>query len=162
MSVTFRIYGAQELVAHLRTVPAAVRAAVMAKMQGEASSLSEYIKEAKLSGQVLKAVSGRLRASIYGRVYPAQNRITLSVGSRGDVPYAGIHEYGGQTSAHTILPTKGRVLAFYMGGARRFAASVNHPGSTMPERSYLRSALAEKTAAMTISVTEAVVKAARG
>ncbi len=69
-----------------------------------------------------------------------------SVGSYGDVKYAAIQEYGGKTGAHEILPVKGKVLAFLVGGAMRFARRVEHPGSVIPERSYLRSSLDEMSA----------------
>jgi len=41
------------------------------------------------------------------------------------------------------LPVKGQALAFMVDGAQRFARSVQHPGSQIPERSYLRSSLSE-------------------
>ena len=69
--------------------------------------------------------------------------VFVSVGSDGDVKYAAIQEYGGKTSAHEILPDKARALAFMIGGTLRFAKSVHHPGSTIPARPYLGSALDE-------------------
>ena len=59
------------------------------------------------------------------------------------VAYAAIQEFGGKTSAHEITPTKAQALAFVVGGDMRFARRVQHPGSNMPERSFLRSSLAE-------------------
>ena len=55
--------------------------------------------------------------------------------------YAAIQEYGGKTSAHEILPAKGDVLAFVAGDGQHFARRIEHPGSVIPERSYLRSSL---------------------
>lgn len=156
-SLVFRIQGDQELVEFLATTPLNVRQAVIAKMQINASMFSRYVKDEKLSGQVLNAKSGELRAGVYARVYPAQSRITLSAGVRGDVPYAGIQEYGGQTSPHMIYATKASTLAFMQEGRMRFARSVQHPGSAMPERSYMRSSLAEKSAEMTMSVNESIL-----
>ena len=45
--------------------------------------------------------------------------------------------------AHEIVPVKGQALAFMVGGVLRFARKVEHPGSLIPERSYLRSTLDE-------------------
>jgi predicted GNAT superfamily acetyltransferase len=41
------------------------------------------------------------------------------------------------------VPAKAKALAFLVGGQQAFAARVNVPKVTMPERSYLRSSLAE-------------------
>lgn len=66
------------------------------------------------------------------------------IGPQG-VPYAAIHEFGGQTPARRIEPRKaGGVLAFQAGGQTVFARFVNHPGSKIPARPYLRPALAAK------------------
>ena len=74
--------------------------------------------------------------------------IVATVGSLGDLKYAAIQEYGGKTSAHEILPDKAKALAFAAGGAMRFATRVEHPGSTIPGRSYLRATLEEQSDAI--------------
>jgi len=53
------------------------------------------------------------------------------------VPYGAIHEYGGTTKPHVIVPKRASVLSF--GG--RFYKKVNHPGSNIPARPYLTPAL---------------------
>ena len=99
----------------------------------------------KLSGQLLTAVSGDLRASIVSEAGLDGDLVVASVGSAGDVKYAAIQEYGGRTAAHEILPAKANALAFVAGGALHFAKRVEHPGSVIPERSYLRASLEEMT-----------------
>ncbi len=65
----------------------------------------------------------------------------LKAGGVG-VPYAAIHEFGGRTRPHRIVPRKAKVLSWRSkSGARRFARSVNHPGSNIPARPYLLPAL---------------------
>jgi hypothetical protein len=67
----------------------------------------------------------------------------LSVGfDPAEVPYGAIQEYGGTTRAHLIQAKNAKALAFTVGGGLRFARRVQHPGSRIPERSFLRSALA--------------------
>ena len=61
----------------------------------------------------------------------------------GDIPYATIHEYGGTIPPHEIVPDKAKALAFILAGKQAFAARVNLPAIAMPERSYMRSSLAE-------------------
>ena len=82
-----------------------------------------------------------------------------SVGSEGDVKYAAIQEYGGKTSAHEILPAKGYVLAFVAGGGQHFARRVEHPGSLIPERSYLRSSLEDMNDEILVALADAADQA---
>ena len=77
----------------------------------------------------------------------------------GDVKYAAIHEFGGTIPPHQIVPDKAKALAFAIGGKQVFAARVNLPAVTMPERSYLRSSLAEMAEAIRERLSEAVVEA---
>lgn len=104
--------------------------------------LSTKIKADKLSGDPLKNRTGTLRRSITAKpVMESGNTITGEVST--NVIYARIHEYGGQTAPHVILPKRGRALAFTMNGRQFVLAKVNHPGSKIPERSFMRSALRE-------------------
>ena len=109
---------------------------------GLAIKLQTKIKDEKLSGQVLHVRSGALRQSINYRVSGTGSSITAEVFSHG-VPYAAIHEFGGHTKPHKIEAIHAQALHFLMGGKDIFVKSVNHPGSVMPERSYMRSSLQE-------------------
>ena len=81
-------------------------------------------------------------------------RLSGQVYSRG-VAYAGIHEFGGLTQAHVIA---GSPLHFFMNGIEMFAMSVNHPGSRMPERSFLRSGVSDKLAEIKLSLSTATAR----
>lgn len=83
------------------------------------------------------------------------------------LPWAAIQERGGRTSPHTIEPAAAGVLAFLMpsrlgfsGGAKAsafvFAKKVNHPGSNIPERSYMRLALVQMRAPFEGGIREVV------
>jgi phage gpG-like protein len=72
--------------------------------------------------------------------------------------YAAIHEYGGTTRAHVIEARKAKALAFQMGGQTVFFKRVNHPGSHMPERSFLRSALEENAGSIRDALERAVAE----
>ncbi len=133
--------GLKEADAQLTAYPAALTAALSAKAAELAAALADMVKNDKLSGAVLNTRSGALRDSIAASVSTDADSILASVGSEGDVKYAAIQEYGGKTSAHEILPVKAAALAFVIGGAQLFARRVEHPGSLIPERSYLRSSL---------------------
>jgi phage gpG-like protein len=100
-----------------------------------------------------------LRDSIVSSVSTDADGVVASVGSEGDVKYAAIQEYGGKTSAHEILPVKAQALAFVVGGVQRFARRVEHPGSLIPERSYLRSSLDDMRQEIVDALAEAAADA---
>lgn len=97
--------------------------------------------------------TGPLYQSVRSQQIEDRSGITGRVYTDG-VAYAAAQEYGARTPPHVILPKNGTVLAFLApgslglssgGGASAlvFAKRVNHPGSTIPERSYARLALVQ-------------------
>lgn len=126
------------------------------------AALADLVKSDKLAGGVLNARSGALSDSIVASVSAGVDGVLASVGSEGDVRYAAIQEYGGKTSAHEILPAKGDVLAFVIGDAQHFARRVEHPGSVIPERSYLRSALEDMKDEILAALADAAGEAWEG
>ena len=116
--------------------------------------------ERKLSGEVLQQKSGRLAASIAVTVEPTGAGASATVSS--DAPYAAIHEYGGTIPARTILPQSARVLAFPWRGQQRFFKRVTVPAVTMPERSFMRSALAETAPEIRAAIETAAAQAVQG
>ncbi len=136
-----RLDGQNELVDRFAAMPEGVRAALAAKADALAQSLYTTVVDANLSGGVLNMRSGALRSSIRAQVVQQDAKVDASIFSDGSVSHAAIQEYGGKTAAHEILPDKARIVAFLVGGKTAFARRVQHPGSAIPERSYLRSAL---------------------
>ncbi len=135
------LVGDRELALKLRSMPEKVRHALEKKCTFYAFKLHNYIITTKLSGQVLNHRSGKLWQSIHDKVTSTSTTVTGAVYSSGDIKYAAIHEFGGVTPAHVIEAKNAKALAFMMGGKMVFAKSVNHPGSRMPERSFMRSSL---------------------
>jgi len=85
-----------------------------------------------IAGQ-LTSRTGALRASIR-----AEKRETGTYAVGPTMVYGAIHEFGGTTEAHTITARPGHFLRFAVGGEVLYRRSVQHPGSTMPKRPYLR------------------------
>ncbi|MFZ2004892.1 MAG: hypothetical protein WAV02_07380, partial [Stellaceae bacterium] len=79
-----------------------------------------------------------------------------------DAPYAAIHEYGGTIPAGTILPQNARALAFPWRGQQRFFKRVTVPAVTLPERSFMRSALAETAPEIRAALETAAAQAVQG
>ncbi len=104
-----------------------------------AANLERYVKESKLSGQVLQHRTGQLQQSIHNQVTQDGSSVIGRVFSAGPLPYAAIHEFGGQVPDRT--PVNAKALHFFIGGKEVFAKFAK--GFTMPERSYLRSSLSD-------------------
>ena len=151
--------GLDETSARLDALPAALCAALAAKAAELSAALADRVRNDKLMSAVLNARSGALRDSILAEVSVSDDGVLAAVGSFGDVRYAAIQEYGGRTAAHEILPSKAHALAFVAGGAQRFARKVEHPGSLIPERSYLRSSLEEMSDEIASSLAGAAAEA---
>lgn len=73
--------------------------------------------------------TGRLAASITSRATGNQAMVGTNV------VYAAIHQFGGHTGPHTILPKNKKAL--FWPGARHPVKSVKHPGSDIPARPFL-------------------------
>ncbi|QBR70663.1 hypothetical protein CU048_04535 [Beijerinckiaceae bacterium] len=135
--------------------------AVMDALIGEADALRDALEsriQRKLTGEILNARSGALADSIVSTLDAAGSAISVTTSSDG-VPYAAIQEFGGKTAAYDIVAVKAKALCFGAGGGQVFARRVHHPGSTLPARSYLRSALSETRVQIESGFKEAVLKA---
>jgi len=126
----------------LAAMPERISDALAVKAGALAAALQEKIAQ-KLSGDVLQMKSGALAGSIAVTVEDSSDGVSVRIATSPDIKYAAIHEFGGTISPHQIVPDKARALAFLVGGKRAFAARVQIPAVTMPERSYMRAALAE-------------------
>jgi phage gpG-like protein len=154
--IDITITGREQIVAKLGQVDTGIRAALRLAIQTTVVDLQAKVQE-KLSGPVLNARSGRLRNSIATQVDVDPAQITGTVSAK--TPYAAIQEYGGTTRAHLIEARDAQSLAFMIGGKMVFAKSVQHPGSNIPERSYLRSTLAENALSIADRLRQAVQQA---
>ena len=146
----------KSVLARLDAMPDRVRAELRKKVTDLALKLEAKVKR-KVSGEVLNVRSGDLRRSIFNDVSEADASVIGRVYSSGDVKYAAIHEYGGRTPPH-VIEAKGNALAFLMGGKMVFAKRVNHPGSRIPERSYVRSSLEEMAGQIEQGLRDAVIE----
>jgi phage gpG-like protein len=152
------IIGAEEFIFRLKEVEPKVSGLVREAVRRATLELVNYIKHHKLSGQVLRArpPGGHLRRSINPRFEENLHSIIGSAGT--NVKYAAIHEYGGVTRAHVIQARKKKALAFQVGGVGLVRKSVQHPGSKMPERSFLRSSLRDNEEKIKKAIEQAVLK----
>jgi phage gpG-like protein len=151
MQIRATVIGSAEVSAKFARAGATVHDQVYRAVQEMGFRLLTHVKADKLSGQVLNVRTGRLRRSINMRMSDGLDGIYAAVGT--NVVYARPNEFGAVTSPHEIVAKNAKALAFIMGvsqgaggvgpGQMMFRKSVHHPGSKIPERSFLRSALAD-------------------
>lgn len=128
----------------LRKAPEDVMQSIQDQMGSIVQGLVDYIKNDKLSGQVLHVRSGALKNSITGSYRRTLWSIKAEVNA-GSLSYAEILEDGGTTSPHMIYARRAKVLRWISrSGELRFASRVYHPGSRIPAFNYMKSSLTEK------------------
>lgn len=156
MTLSVELRGESDLIARLTAAPNKVRSSLYTAVLKLTLQLEDKVKQ-KLSGDVLNVVSGTLRRSITHSVEQTSKGVVGKVYSSGDVPYARIHEFGGTTQPHEIVATKAQALHFVWNGKEVFFKRVHHPGSVIPERSYLRTSFEEMRPLMAPALKDAIV-----
>lgn len=137
------ITGVDATVAKFGKLGEEAHAKVYAKVRALSLAVENRAKQ-KVSGEVLNVRTGQLRSNIQSDTAEGDNGdIVGRIFVTRNVKYAAIHEFGGQTAAHLITPKNALALRFMKGADVVFAKSVNHPGSKIPMRSYMRAALTE-------------------
>jgi phage gpG-like protein len=140
--ITVELVGGKQLVAKLAAMPERVREALERAVKDLAFELQREVQQAKLSGQVLKVRTGGLRSSINTVFQHSAETIEASVGT--NIRYGRVHEYGFdgtvEVPAHIrrISEAFGRPIAPTVASVRAHSRHLH-----LPERSFLRSALAE-------------------
>jgi phage gpG-like protein len=157
MLLNISVSGEKELIGRLDGLPKRVHDALVRKVTALSLMLEAKVK-GKLSDDVLHVRTGALRRSIFSTVKDQGSAVYGEVASSGDLKYAAIQEFGGKTAAHDIIPTKAQALAFMMEGKQIYAKIVHHPGSVIPERSYLRSSLKDMRAEIIAGLNQAVAE----
>ena len=144
--LTVTLVGTEQLRARLDAMPEKVHRSLAATIFGLALRVQRYVQVDKLEGQVLNHITGQLQGSIHGELSEnTEDRITGRVYS-SNVAYAAIHEYGG--------PFRTR-LGTGKGPPKPDGKAVGQ----MPERSFLRSSLADNRQQIIDGMTEAVRRA---
>ena len=138
--ITAEIIGDKQVIAKLNNFAPRMREQILFSTRRLEFMMVAKVKQ-KLSGEVLKNRTNHLRGSIHGEVKDSGNLIEGVTGT--NVVYARIHEEGGKTAPHEIRPKNTLALHFMLGGREVFAKVVHHPGSKIPQRSFLASSLRE-------------------
>lgn len=157
--ISGHVEGVEQVVHRFEAFTPQVHDRLVRVIRGIGLDLKGYIQQSKLQGQVLRHRTGWLSSHVTAKTSDSGETITTEVGvDTKAVPYARIHEYGGVTKPHVIVARRAQSLAFVAGGKTVFARKVNHPGSVMPERSYMRSGLADRAEIYHDKILEAVIE----
>jgi phage gpG-like protein len=173
------VVGGEQAVARFTSMPEKLRVELRIAVQRAAFLVQRHSKADKLSGQVLHVRTGRLRRSIHYRITEAVERVTGIVGT--NVSYAKPHEYGftGTVGVREHLrrstvyakvrgsalfdPQTGKMhlgrarIVELLGAEHTVRAHMRH--MHMPERSFLRSALADEREAIKLEFQNAARRA---
>lgn len=144
-------FDAAALAAKLNRAPEKIREGVARATEQGMQTLAERARE-NLSGEVLNEKTGRLKGSIAASSSDMTGRVTA------DAPYARIQEFGGRIQVPEIVAKAAKALAFEYEGKLVFAKHAAAHAVSIPERSYLRSALAESAQAFTDNVRKIVTE----
>lgn len=155
--LTLEVVGDRQLLVKMRGMSKRVHEELLKATTGLSFDLMALVKR-KLSGDVLNAISGKLRDSIFQEVNDDGNSVQGRVASDGTVKYAAIHEFGGVINIPDIYPVNAQALHFFMGGEEIFAKYARAHTVVMPERSYMRSSLVDMKEQIKEELTEAVMR----
>lgn len=139
--LSLKVTGVREAIAALGKLGRETEAALQKALKRAGALVAGEARRIVYKGHAaghLKGDSGRLRQSIMYETHGTAAHIGTNV------VYARIHELGGRTGAHTIVPRKAKALRFVVGSNTVFAMRVEHPGSQIPARPYLGPALEAK------------------
>lgn len=143
--ISAELRGDTEIVARFDALTPAVHLRLVKTMQELLIRLQEYIRGAKLSGQVLHVRSGNLRRSIGTSLVEEGDRITGKVGifSGPTLPYGRAHEYGVDTTVNVSehLRHVKQVFGRPVEATQTVRAHTRH--MKLPERSFIRSTMRE-------------------
>lgn len=130
--IRFQITNAAEAKAAIARVGARAGEVLTDSMNQAVLILQRGVKTDQLSGNPLKVRSGRLRSSISAFTARTATGVEGTVGT--NVPYARIHEYGGE-----ITPKKGQYLTIPLAAALTGAGVLRKPARDWPDTFVMRS-----------------------
>lgn len=137
------VTGQDNVIRMMVAVREGVRARMLDVMQVVGFDMEAYVKEQKLSGQVLNRRTGRLRNSINSKVEDRTTAVASRTGT--GVWYGKVHEYGFQGTVDVPAHERMQTMAFGRPMTPRKVLVRAHPMRVnLPEKSFLRSSLRER------------------
>ncbi|WP_221624476.1 hypothetical protein [Burkholderia stagnalis] len=161
MNIDAQVKGESQVIARVNRIVPNVRSALVQRVQRLVISLQSYVVQNKLQGQVLKVRTGRLQRSINQAVTTTDTTVSGVVST--PVEYAAADEYGFQGVVTVKAHLRQVTMAF--GKTLKTPVTANVSTHTMkmnlPERSFLRSALADQREEILRGIREATAEGAQ-
>lgn len=129
--------------------------ALLREMRIQTGILKRYIKEQKLSGQVLKNRTGNLRNAVFNRVESDSNSVTGHVFVDKTAPYGAYQEYG--ASIPERVPRKAKAL-HWIGADGRDVFAKRARAFQLKARPFMGPSLEEKRDDIVNALRRAVAK----
>jgi phage gpG-like protein len=155
VNISIEVLNGEDFEAFMESKAEAIVAAVRTEMNAETVNLLAYIKDEKLSGQVLNQRSGNLKNSGFIEIDQGSGQITGFVGFGRTVPYAAILNYGGTIEVPEV---SGKLMVFERGGRTVFTMKHRAFTVNMPARNYLESSLEEREPVIVEGFRDAIAK----
>lgn len=116
---------------------------------------------ANLTGKKLKVRTGRLRSK---QQFPLLTKSGDIIRAEfvNKTEYAAIHEYGGQTPAHIIVPKIKKALKFRIGGKTIIRKQINHPGSKIKATHFMGQPIDDGLPQLKAAIKDAIVRRLNG
>ncbi|KGW27306.1 hK97 gp10 family phage protein [Burkholderia pseudomallei MSHR733] len=161
MNFEAQVKGESQVIARIGRIVPNIRNALVQRVQRLVIALQVHVVADKLSGQVLNVRSGRLRRSVNQGVTTTDTTITGVVST--PVEYAPPNEYGFQGVVTVKEHLRQVTMAWGKPLSTPVTATVREHTMAMnlPERSFLRSALADQREDILRGVREAAVEGAK-
>jgi len=160
MSVTVAVSGLDPVMLRLHEMPDCIRRNLAAVCTSEAIRLEGVVKADKLSGQVLKNRTGRLRSSIHHQMAEiGSDSVTAGVyANMSEAAYARFWEYGfvGTEQVREHLSTMTQAFGRLLETPREVLVKAHARKVDQPARSFLGSTLEENRQEITDRLLQAV------
>lgn len=151
MNVEVKVLNPGDVEAFLEDRGERVVAAIRAQMGLAELDLLAYIKDEKLSGQVLNQRTGNLKNSGFIETGESAGTVTGFVGFGRTVPYAAAQNYGAY-----IPEVSGKLMVFEVGAQTIF--TMRRRAFDLPARNFMESSLEERTPAITEGFRKAIAE----
>lgn len=155
--ITGYLVGQRQVIERLGKIPAKLRDLLQKAVAEAAIDLQAYIKTAKLSGDPLNRRSGTLSRSINVLMQNTADAVVASVGT--NIEYAAVHEFGLTVTVREHIRTQTQVFGRELPTPIQVTVAAHQ--AHYPERSFLRSALLDKTPSIRETIGEALTEAVR-
>lgn len=160
-TITTKVEGSARVISRLSDKRNASVVAIERVVKSSAIGLMAYVKQNKLSGQVLRVRTGTLRRSITSRTEVVGNEIRGYVGT--NLKYARVHEYGFKGGVPVRAHQRMMTVAFgkRVKNPRKIDVRAHSVKVNIPKRPFMAPSVLENKDKITNDIRKVLVEALR-